>query len=252
MDGTDFLIIDDDTISLKQAINYLQASGKLGDFVGEIMRQYVIEQELLTRSDIEIHPAVVEQSMIDFRLQNNLSDPKHFQEWLMRNGGDYASFHSQVVTRFKREKLKTLVTEPKIQEYFIERKIFLDRVVLSRIVINDKELAEELRIQLEEGAAFDELAREYSITEDRMLNGMIGPISRGILPDVLRAAVDAANPRDIIGPLPLEKTWILFRVEHFIPASLDDPEVQKALQNELFERWIAQKSQKLVAKLQVI
>jgi parvulin-like peptidyl-prolyl isomerase len=117
--------------------------------------------------------------------------------------------------------------------------------------VQTQELAEELASQIEEGASFDQLAREYSIAEDRIVNGMMGPISRGTLPDVLRAAVDSASPGDLIGPLELESRWALFRVEQSLPASLEDKQLKQALQNELFEQWIAQKIQKMNVKIQI-
>lgn len=247
----DFLLIEDHPISLTQALKYLQSSGKLQPFIIEIIRQYVIEEELETQENLDVSPAVTEQAVIDFRLQNQLTDPQRFQEWLNSNGIAYADFHNQVTSSFKLTKLKAQITEPKIQEYFIERKLFLDRVVLSRIVVDNQELAEELSSQLEDGAAFEELAREYSIAEDRIVNGMMGPVSRGAMPDVLRAAVDATNQRQVLKPLELEGRWILFRVEHFIPASLEDSQLKQALENELFEQWLAEKIQTMVVKLQV-
>ena len=250
MTSESFLTVDDRPISLAQALAYLQSSGKINNFIGDILRQYVIEQEVETRKDLEVSPGTIEQSMIDFRLQRQLADPKVFQEWLARNGTDYATFHRQVAYGFKVGILKEVVTQPKLQEYFIERKIFLDRVVLSRIVVDSKELAEELYSQLEEGAAFDELAREYSLAEDRIVNGMMGVLSRGTLPDIMRAAIDSATPRDIVGPLELDGNWALLRVENFIPASLEDPQLKQVLENELFERWIAEKIQKLTVNLQ--
>ena len=136
-------------------------------------------------------------------------------------------------------------------EYFIERKLFLDRVVLSRIIVAEQELAEELRSEIDEGASFEQLAREYSITEDRIVNGMMGPISRGTLPDELRAVIDRAKPGESIGPQELEGRFGLFRVEQFLPASLEDKQLKETLKNELFEQWIAEKIQKLNVKLQV-
>jgi parvulin-like peptidyl-prolyl isomerase len=189
--------------------------------------------------------------VIDFRLQRQLTDPKVFAEWLQSNGQDYTTFHTSVAFGFKLERLKAQVTEPKLQEYFIERKLFLDRVVLSRILVNERELAEELATQIEEGGSFEQLAREYSIADDRVLNGMMGPVSRGALPDALRAAVDSANSGQMIGPLELEGRWLLFRVEQFLPASLEDAQLKLTLQNELFEQWIAQQIQKMAVKLQV-
>ena len=251
MASEQFLSVDDQPISLAQALKYLQSSGKLQPLIVEILRQYIIEQELQTRDDLDISPALTEQAVIDFRLQRQLSDPKQFQEWLASNGTDYSTFHNQVTFGFKLEKLKAQVTEPKLQEYFIERKLFLDRVVLSRIIVDNKELAEEISSQIEEGAAFEDLAREYSIADDRIVNGMMGPVSRGTMPDVLRAVVDSVSQRDIVGPLELEGRWGLFRVEQLLPASLEDSQLKQALQNELFDRWLTAKIQTMVVKLQV-
>ena len=84
-----------------------------------------------------------------------------------------------------------------------------------------------------------------------MVNGMMGPVSRGTLPDAIRAQIDAANPGDLLGPIELENRWGLFRVEQKMDATLDDVQLQQALRNELFERWIAEKIQKMTVKLQV-
>lgn len=251
MDNLAFLTVDEQPIPTRQVVKYLQASGKLGQFIGDVLRQYVLEQELQNRDDIEVSPAVTEQAVIDFRIQNQLTDPQRFQEWLGKNGTDYPSFHASVVSSFKLERLKAIIAEPKLQEYFIERKIFLDRVVLSRIIVDNQELAEELQTQIEEGASFEQLAKEYSLTDDRIVNGMMGPVSRGTMPDMLRAKIDVASPGQLIGPLELEGRWGLFRLEQVLLASLEDNQLKQALQNELFEKWLAEKIQKLTVKLQV-
>ena len=147
------LTVDDQEISLRDCMRYLQSSGKLQDFIGGILRQHILQQETETRTDLEIPEGVVEQAIIDFRLQQQLSDAKAFQEWLQKNGSDYSSFHKQIAGNFKVEKLKMVVSEDKVQEYFIERKLFLDRVILSRIIVDDKDLAEELKTQIQEASA---------------------------------------------------------------------------------------------------
>ena len=80
---------------------------------------------------------------------------------------------------------------------------------------------------------------------------MMGPVSRGTLPDTIRAQIDAAQPGSLIGPLELEEKWGLFRVEEFLEASMDDAQLQQTLRNELFERWLSEKMQKMDVKLQV-
>ncbi|MEB3214916.1 MAG: peptidylprolyl isomerase [Nostocales cyanobacterium 94392] len=251
MESSSFLTVDDRLISVQQAVKHLQVSGKLGQFIRDILRQDVIEQEIKARTEIELSPALTEQAIIDFRLKNELSDPQKFQDWLNNSGTDYDTFHATVAFGFKLEKLKSVIADSKLGEYFIERKIFLDRVVLSRIIVDNRELAEELHTQIEEGTSFEQLAREYSLADDKIVNGMMGPVSRGTMPDKLRAAVDVANPGDILGPIQLEERYGLFRLEQLLPASLEDTQLKQALQNELFEKWLAEKIQKLTVKLQV-
>jgi parvulin-like peptidyl-prolyl isomerase len=251
MESLSFLTVDDKEISVAQAVKHLQASGKLGQFIGDIIRQNAIEEEIASREDIAISPALTEQAIIDFRLKNQLTDPQRFNDWLKSSGTSYDTFHGSVASGFKLERLKAVIAEPKLQEYFIERKLFLDRVVLSRIIVEKRELAEELQAQIEEGASFEQIAREYSLADDRVVNGMMGPVSRGTLPDILRAAVDVTSPNVLIGPFELEGRFGLFRLEQVLTASLDDTQLKQALQNELFEKWLAEKIQKLTVKLQV-
>lgn len=251
MDSKALLIVDEQPLSLRQCLRYLQTAGKLQGFIGDILRQYVLERELETREDLDINPAMVEQAVVDFRLQNKLTEPQAFQEWLAKNGSNYELFHNQISSSFKLEKLKAQIAEARLQEHFIERKLMLDRVVLSRIVVESKELAEELHTQITEGASFEQLAQEYSKTDERIANGMMGPVSRGTMPDVLRAAIDSTNPGELVGPMQVENYWAIFRVEQFLPATLEDNQLKQAMQNELFDRWIAEKIQTMTVKLQV-
>ncbi len=251
MESSSFLTVNDQKIALSEVVKYLQISGKLGNFISDVLRQHVIEQEIKNRTDIEISSALIEQTIIDFRLKNQLTDAQKFQEWLTSNGTDYTTFHTSITFSFQLEKLKVLVTESKLPEYFIERKIYLDRVVLSRILVDSRELAEELQTQIEEGSSFEQLAKEYSLADERLFNGMMGPISRGTIPDILRAAVDATSPGELINPIEIEGRFALFRLEQILPASLEDPQLQQSLKNELFEKWLGDKIQNLAVKIQV-
>ena len=252
MTSVSFLTIDEQPVSLADAIRYLQVGRKFDGFIGEILRQFVIEKEVESRQELDVGSATIEQAIIDFRLQRQLTEPQKFQEWLASNGMSYDSFHQQVAMGFRLKALKEAIAEPKLQEYFIERKIYLDRVVLSRIIVDDKELADELKTQIAEGAAgFEQLAREYSVTDDRIVNGMVGPVSRGSMPDLLRVAIDGAASGDIVGPIGMEERWGLFRIEELLPASLEDDRLKQSLLDELFEQWLAEKMQNLPIKLQV-
>lgn len=246
-----FLLVDDQPISLEQALRYLESAGKLDLVLWEIIRQHVLEQELQVLEENEISADIIEQMVIDFRLERQLTNSKIFQEWLANEGLDYAKFRKKIAFNFNIEKLKADVTDANIQEYFIEQKIYLDRVVLSRLVVEEQALAEELQSQIvEDGARFERLVQEYSIATDRISNGMMGPISRGAMPHKLRAAVDLANPGELIEPLEIDGLWYLFRVENFLPATLDE-NLKQELEDEIFEQWLEDKVKSIDAKLQV-
>lgn len=251
MSSEAFLTFGEQPLSLKQALNYLQEAGKLQNFIIDVLRQYLLEQAIETQTDLKVSPSLTEQAVIDFRLQNQLTEPQKFQQWLASQGIDYDTFQKRISYTFKLEALKNKIATPKLQEYFIERKLGLDRVVLSRIIVEQQELAEELRCQIDEGTSFEELAQDYSLAEDRIFKGMMGLVSRASMPDKLRIEVDTAREGDIIGPLEFEEKWALFKVEKFQSASFEDQQIQQMLQNELFEQWIADQLRETPIKLQV-
>ncbi|MEB3884549.1 peptidylprolyl isomerase [Lyngbya sp. CCY1209] len=248
-----FMTINDtDSISLGQSLKYLQSSGKFQTFLSEILRQYVIDKELQTREDVNVNPATVEQAVINFRMERNLSDPQAFQAWLDQNRMTYNAFHEQVSNGFKRETLKLAVVGPKLEEYFQERKPFLDSVVLSRIVVDDYEMAESLKNKILSGeATFEAIAREHSVTTESRVNGMMGAVSRATIPETIKPAVEGGQVGQIVGPFEVEGRWCLFRIEEFIEVSLETKGMKQRLQNELFDRWMNEQLKTLTVKLQI-
>lgn len=251
MESIPFLTVDGDSISLNQALKYLRTSGKLQQLLAEVLRPYVLEKELEAREDIQGDPFRVEQAIIDLRLQSQLTDQARFTQWLKNNGLTYADLHNQIAFALKVEALKNEVTEPKLEGYFAEQKSTLDRVVLSRIIVNEKELAELLNKEiLAQPSRFEALAKQHSIAEDRVVSGIMGPIPLAQLPEGLKTAVNTAKAGDLIGPLEIDGRFCLFRVEHFMPATLEG-QLKRDLQNQLFDRWLQEKLQKMSIKLEV-
>ncbi len=252
MESKPFMLIGEDELSLAQALKYLQTSGKLQSFVTEIARQYLLEKELETQETSALDAEKLQKSIADFRAQNNLNDSKKFQQWLDGNGMNYGMLEGQIANGFKMLQLKNSLTQGKVESYFAERQPFLDSVILSRIVVQDKELADSIyRKIVEEGGNFEDLVKEFSITNDRNLKGLIGPVSMGTLPEEVKAAMEGANPGQIMGPFNVDGYWCVFRFEELQPADLDNPNLQRRLENEMFDRWLAEKLQTLKVKIQV-
>lgn len=251
MESKPFIVIGEDELSLAQALKYLQMSGKLQSFVTEIARQYVLEQELEELETTTVDTEKLQKSIADFRAQNNLTDSQKFQRWLDEKGMNYGMLETQIASGFKMLQLKNSLTEGKLEDYFTERKEYLDSVVLSRIVVQDKELGDAIYLKIiEEGANFEDLVKEFSITNDRNVKGLIGPVSIGTLPEEVRTAMEGANSGQVMGPFNIDGYWCVFRFEEFQPASFDNENLKRRLENEIFDRWLAEKLQNLKVKIQ--
>ncbi len=252
MESIPFLKVEQESIFLNQFIKYLRVATRLQPIVGEFLRYYILDQELAQHPEIKIEPFQIDQSIMDFRLEHQLADPQIFQRWLITNLLTYEEFYQQMAFNLKIEQLKLELTQSKVETYFSERKLFLEQVVLSRIIVEEPELAENLKQKiLHHQSSFEQLARENSITSDRIVNGMIGAISRAQIQDPLKTAIETTQPGEIIGPLAIEGRYFLFRIEQFIHPVLDEA-TKHDLQNQLFEQWLQEKLQKLTVKLEMI
>lgn len=251
MQAQSFLNINGEPIFLGVALHYLYQSGKLQDTIYEILRQYVLRKEVEVRLDLDINSPLVEQEIENFRNQFQLVDASAFQAWLNSNNLDYMSFYHEIKLRLMLEQLKQQIVQDKIFDYFIDQKLYLDKFVLSQIVLENSEIAEELATQIREGISFERLAADHSIAEDRIFNGMMGLVSRKDIPDALRAMFDSASPGTLIGPVKVDEYWCLYRMERFLPASLDSETLKQSLQDEIWEHWLAERIQRLEVTIQV-
>lgn len=249
MDSKPFLSIDNQPISVTQALAYLRATGDLQPFLLKVIRQHLLEMELQTYEDLEIDPTLIEQGVLDFRLANGLSDPDQFQSWLQSQSLSYADFRYQIAAELRIEKLEAIVIEPILEQHFNQQKIWLDQVVLSRIVVENLDLAIELKHQiLANGESFERLARAHSIADDSVTNGMMGVVALGQLPEPIRDAIAMANPGDLLGPIEYETNYSLLRVDQYLPASLEG-QLKQQLQEQLFDQWLQEKASKLTIKM---
>lgn len=252
MEPISVLTIDNESISINQFFNYLRYAGGLQRAVGEVLRQYILEKELQERKDINIDDKQVDFAIMNFMQQSQLIDPNRFNEWLKTNNITYEFFRSQIVLGLKIDSLKNkVITKPDLEAYFTKQKELLQKVVLSRIILANKDKAESLKAEIvADQSKFNALAKEHSLTEDKVANGMMGPLRIGSLPTILKNNLAAAKEGDLIGPIEIENRYCLFRVDGFVNPTLDEP-LQQELHNQLFEQWFRNKLSQKQIKLEV-
>lgn len=248
MNPTLFTTINGHCLTLDQSLGYLKKAGKIQPFLLEIAQQYLLQQEIENLP--EPTNAEIEQISMEVRLQQQLIKPETFQQWLTTNKITYDEFRNQIIYRLKLEKLKNQIADPKLQTTFEEQKPLLDRAVLSRIVVDTPDLAQNLKTHLEDGADFNQLAKQHSVVDDAVVGGVMGPVSYGQMPPVIRENIGDAQAGQIVGPLQIDSRYCLLKVEKILPATLDEP-LKKQLENKIFEQWLTEKLQSTNIELNV-
>lgn len=238
------LTINDQSISLATVLQYFQLSGKLMPWIREIVEQHIVFQAIQTREDLIIQEAELEQAMINFRLNNQLSDADVFEQWLLNQGIDFATLKNRFIVGLKIEKLKAIIAEPDLQAFFDQQKLTLDQVELYYMIATSQDLAQEIQHKIEQTGNFETVAREYALAEDPQVSLVRRAFSLAQLPEGLRQAIVEKQAGDTVGAIEVEERWCVFRIESITPAVLDG-EVKLALQNQLFERWVAGQIQQL-------
>ena len=245
-----FLFVDDEPISQAQIIDYLRVAGQLDEFIETVLTQHAIAQERQIHPELSPTEAPTEQLLKDFRQTQNLSDPAVFEAWLQQNDITLEALSDTLQQDWSMQQLVQQVSQPHLYEHFIRRKLALDRVVLSCIVVQEETLASELYDQIKEDNSFEQLAQRYSLAESAQTGGKLPPMARNALSDELRSEIEIAQVGGLIGPLAVEGRWYLFRLEKILPAALEG-EVQAQLQRELFQQWLDQQVAAMTVKMEV-
>ncbi|MCT7988980.1 hypothetical protein [Laspinema olomoucense] len=183
MDSNSVVTIADQSFSFKEVCQMLKVSGGLQRILGDLKQHYIINQELENRSDIQATKFQINEAISNFTRQANLLDPSKFNEWLSKNHLTYEEFCEQLAFGIKVEKLKIAIAQPNLEKRFEEQQELCDHIVLSRILVKDKETAIELKGQLEsDRSQFEAIAKEKTILdEDKTVGGMVGTVRIGQL-----------------------------------------------------------------------
>lgn len=237
-----FLKIDEQTVSLGHALQYLQVSGKLMPLLQEIVGLHLVFETLQERSDeVNVSLSVVEQQIIDFRVREQLNEPEKFAAWLKQQGIDYATFQRRIWMGLCIEQLKVKMAEPEIATRFAAQQQDLEQVDLSCVVVNQRSLADDLHQQITSGAtSFEQVALTMANATEPGTGFTRGLSERRQLPVAVQQAIAPAAIGQLIGPIACNGRWFLCRIEETIAATLNDS-LKKDLQEQVFKQWLSEK-----------
>jgi parvulin-like peptidyl-prolyl isomerase len=227
-----------EVISSHEFLHWLRYTER-GQIVREMLADRVVLRQARARG-WEAPAEELQRAVDELRRRENLFRATQMHQWLAERGMTPEDLELQTELRLLREQLKREVCPPaQVERTFAENRRQYDKARLAQIVVADSGVADELRLQLEEGKDFAELAARYSLDlHSKSLGGELGLVERTSLPAAVEAAVFAAQAGDLVGPVATEQGCHLLRVRQLLIGVLTPP-LFAAIQNELFGRWLA-------------
>ncbi|MDY0016657.1 MAG: peptidylprolyl isomerase [Candidatus Delongbacteria bacterium] len=140
-----------------------------------------------------------------------------------------------------------LFDEKAVEEYYEMNKLMYSTLSLNKIVVEDKDSAEEIITQIKEGEDFEELARDNSIdkaTSEK--GGYTGIIKRGILSPDIENRLFASEKGSVAGPFKENGRYVVYRVNDIVLEKLDDK-----LKNDIIEGMYSFWKQNVIASSKI-
>lgn len=215
-----------------QIISALVQYKLLETLVGQVLLDEVVKEIPVSQQELfQILIGTTEETPPD-NLERFLS------QWCEQRGVTLEYFNTVILRDFRVRKFKHLHFANRVESEFLRVKTDLDLVEYSLLRVTDLPLAQELYFQLrDDGAEFTQLARQYSLGNERETGGRIGPVSLSTLPDAISTLFSNEQIGVIYGPVPIDDEFWIVQLEQFTPARLTET-TRTNLINRMYNQWL--------------
>ncbi len=149
--------------------------------------------------------------------------------------------HESITRKLKIEKFKQVTWGEEVSSYFVSRKKNLDKIVYSKIILEDEAVATEIFFRIKEKEkSFAQLALEYPQTPEADVNRIYDPIKVCSTDSKIAQLLLKIQPGEVLPPINCNNLFVVMRFEKIIPAVLDE-EMRYRLLDELFENWLQER-----------
>ena len=233
------LQIGQEVFSAPQLVDKLQQYQLLPKLVEEI----IVEQAV---ADVACDP---QQALEAYCAKRGIFSQEQRQAWCEQQKISLEKMTLDALKEYKLRAFKEETWGTQIESYFLQRKAQLDRVRYSLIRTKDASLAQELYFRLnDDGAAFSDLARQYSEGQEAKTGGLIGPVELSVPHPVLGRMLMVSQPGQLWAPTQIGEWLVIARLEQFEPAQFSDATRQRLLE-EKFQLWLRQQLEQTPVKL---
>ena len=138
-----------------------------------------------------------------------------------------------------REKIEILFRDSyikKAETFFYENQSKFSKYIYSLIRNNDRNTIYESYYQVESGeSSINELAKKYSIGNEKSKKGIIGPVAEADINPILLKFLQSSAIGIVSEPFQIANTWYIIQKEDFSEASFDKA-TKNSISNHLFEQ----------------
>ena len=146
-----------------------------------------------------------------------------------KDPGFQIRFKNEAIIREKTEVLYRDFYLEKAEIYFKENRYKFNKYIYSLIRNNDRNIIQELYYQVESGeSSINELAKKYSIGNEKLKKGIIGPVKESDIHPKILEQLKSSDMDFISEPFQIADTWYIIQKESFIEADFD-----KQIKNEI-------------------
>lgn len=224
-----------------QTITATEIVSKLAGYqmLPQLCRELIIEKAI---AGIDLTAEEKSKAIEQFCIKNQLT-PETIDAVKKRHCMTDAQLEVVATKEIKLEKFKQATWGSKLEQYFLQYKPQLDRVIYSLLRTQDMEVAQELFFRIQAGEqSFADCAKEYSQGTEAQTGGLIGPVPISQPHPIIAQKLATIQPGRVLPPMKLENWMVILRLEQLIPAQFDET-MQSTLLNYLFEQWLVEQLQ---------
>jgi parvulin-like peptidyl-prolyl isomerase len=238
---------------IRPAVTHGSDTLSLGDFLGAMKRSRRLRPLLLDafvenylvqrarRAGLTVNDQELQVAADNFRLKNGMASSEQTTQWFRREAITSDDFAAGLERDLLVDKLRHAIADPKLDEVFNANTARFARVHLKRILVMTEQEAREVIDAINNGHSnFEDQARQKSMdVATKNLGGEAGIVRRIDLAGPLGDAVFATEAGKLVGPVQAGQGYLVFRVEEFLPAAMDD-NIATGLRKEIFDAWLRQ------------
>jgi hypothetical protein len=220
-------------LTLGGLLRRLQVQARLGPLVHEALaRQYVVDQA--RAAGLAVTAEELQQAADAYRRRAGLHTAADTRAWLARHGLSADDFAAGLEETLLAAKMRRQVGAAGVEVHFATHQAGYERLRVAMLLVGRDDLARELLSQVrDEGRDLDAVAQEHGlpVVRRRLLRRELG--------EALAAALAAAKDGELVGPVATPEGFALVEIKERDEPVLD-PDIRQAIQQELFEKWLAE------------